>query len=77
MPTDSRGRLEAEPFSYQVTKDGGVWIAHEGRVVTVLKGKPAAKLVAALQAADGSRVQLILAKATGNFKRGNERSDAT
>lgn len=77
MPTDSRGRLEAEPFSYAVTKDGGVRIAHAGRVVTVLKGKPATKLVTALQAAETSQVQLILAKATGNFKRGNERPDAT
>ena len=77
MPTDSRGQLAAEPFSYQITKDGGVRIAHEGRVVTVLKGKPAAKLVTIIQAAEANQVQLILAKATGNFKRGSERPDAT
>lgn len=77
MPTDSRGRLEAEPFSYQVTKDDTVRVAREGTVVVVLKGKPAAKLRLALQAATPAEVQLILAKATGNVKRGNERHEAT
>ena len=73
MPTDSRGRLEAEPFTYQPTKDGDVRIACQGKVVTVLAGKPAARLMATLASAEPDQVQLALAKATGNFKRGNER----
>lgn len=75
MPTDSRGRLDAEPFTYQLTKDGAVRIAHEGRVVTVLTGKPAARLMTIVSSAEPREVQLALAKATGNFKRGNERRD--
>ena len=75
MPTDSRGRLEAEPFTYQVTKDGNIRIAHEGKTVTILKGKPAARLMTAIASAEPDGVQLALAKATGNFKRGNERRE--
>jgi hypothetical protein len=73
MPTDSRGRLAAEPFTYQVTKDGAIRIAHEGKVVATLVGKPAARLATLLATAEPDQVQLALAKATGNFKRGNER----
>lgn len=73
MPTDSRGQLAAAPFTYRVTKDGDVRIAHEGKVVAVLAGKPAARLAAALATAEPAQVQLALAKATGNCKRGNER----
>lgn len=75
MPTDSRGRLDAEPFTYQLTKDGAVRIAYEGKVVTVVTGKPAARLMTAIASAEPHRIQLALAKATGNFKRGNERRD--
>lgn len=75
MPTDNRGRLDAEPFTYQLTKGGVVRIAHEGKVVTVLTGKPAARLMTIVASAEPREVQLALAKATGNFKRGNERRE--
>ena len=75
MPTDNRGRLEGEPFTYRVTKDGSVRIAYRGATVTVLKGKPATRLTTLLATAEPGQVQLALAKATGNFKRGNERRD--
>jgi hypothetical protein len=60
-------------FSYRVHKDGTVRIAYRGAVVTTLAGKDAARFLARLDGADATRAQLAMAKATGNFKRGNER----
>jgi len=42
--------------------------------VKTIKGKEAEKIIAKIRsAANEKEVQLILAKITGNFKRGNER----
>ena len=46
----------------------------ESKEVKILKGKEAEKLTKKLQGLDDKGVQLVLAKLTGNFKRGNERS---
>ncbi|MEI5908626.1 hypothetical protein WAK64_16380 [Bacillus spongiae] len=71
---DKRNRLDEDPFSYRVTKSNMVFIDFNGKQVKVIKGKEAEKLLAKLNAAEGEKdVQLILAKITGNFKRGNER----
>lgn len=70
---DARGRLEAEPFEHRITKDGSVRISYGGKVVTTVAGERARHLVNGLATADDRAVQLLLAKATGNFKRGNER----
>lgn len=73
---DKNGRLDEEPFAYQLAKSGTVLIAYEGRAVVTLKGKEAERLSAKLLSAEGDskKEQLLLAKATGNFKRGNERA---
>jgi hypothetical protein len=60
-------------FDYRTTKDGKVLISYEGRVVTTLKGGAARNFIERVVGADEDKVQLALAKATGNFKRGNER----
>ena len=70
---DQRGRLEESPFRYIATKEGKVLIYYENKIVKTLKGKSAEKLVEKLSGADDYDVQLILAKETGNFKRGNEK----
>jgi len=70
---DKRGILDEEVFKYRVTKDKKVFISCEGRQVTTLSGKKAEDIIIKLQSAEDKEVQLILAKATGNFKRGNER----
>jgi hypothetical protein len=72
---DGRGRLEGEPFSHRVTKDGRVLVRFEGRQVAVIAGARAARLIAALRdaAGDTPTVQLLLARATGQFKHGTER----
>ena len=73
MPEDARNRFEEDVFTYRVTKDGKVLIAWKGQLVTTLAGKQAAKLIRQLEGADRRAVQHLLARATGNFRRGNER----
>ena len=60
-------------FGWQATKDGRVRISWRGRVVTTLAGDAAARFVRQAVGADEDAVQALLARATGNFKRGNER----
>ncbi|MGH3022053.1 MAG: hypothetical protein ACRDNI_00220 [Gaiellaceae bacterium] len=60
-------------FGWQATKDGRVRISWRGRVVTTLRGDPAARFLRQAETADEETVQGLLARATGNFKRGNER----
>jgi hypothetical protein len=72
--SDERGRLTADPFDYRVTKQGGVIVYRGGQAVMTVGGHDAARLVGALQSADDSQVQHLLARASGNYRRGNERS---
>jgi hypothetical protein len=60
-------------FDYTPTKDGQVFISHHGRNVTTLRGVVADRFLARVQAAGGDEAQQLMARATGNFKRGNER----
>jgi hypothetical protein len=61
-------------FSALVTKDERVLVTREGRTVAVLAGMRAARLAARLaRSADEDARQLLLARATGNYRRGNER----
>lgn len=72
--TDKRNRLDEAPFQYRINKDQTVFIEYEGKRVKILKGKEAEKFIKNVNAAENVKaVQLIMAKITGNFKRGNER----
>jgi hypothetical protein len=74
MPSDRRGRLSTDPFEHRSTKDGRVLISRAGAVVTTVAGTAAERLLRAIEAADDERaVQQLLARATGNYRRGNER----
>ena len=72
--SDERGRLIADPFDYRVTKQGGVLVSRGGRVVMTVGGAEAARLIVALQRADDSQAQHLLARATGDYRRANERA---
>jgi hypothetical protein len=61
----------AQGFAYEERGDGSVVILHRGRVATVLRGSRAAQFVR--EAADGDP-QLVMARWTGNYRRGNERT---
>jgi hypothetical protein len=74
VPADARGRLDSDPFTYRVTKDGRVLISRGGRLVTTVTGAAAAKLLARLDAAtDEPQAQQLLARATGHYRHGTER----
>ena len=66
-------RVAPKTFSYRTTKNGQLRIAFHGRHVVTLAGNEAQRLAGRLEGADAEATQLLLAKATGNFKRGNER----
>ncbi|HRQ00510.1 MAG TPA: hypothetical protein PK781_08630, partial [Terrimesophilobacter sp.] len=57
---------------YRITKTGEVHISRGGRVVVTVGGAPARKLLAGLGRDDDTDQQL-LARITGNYRRGNER----
>ena len=64
-----------EQFSYRFTKNGKVfvyWQGKNGKREIVMKGARAERLIRELPAMDTEQQQLALARATGNFKRGNE-----
>lgn len=69
--------LADDPFDWQVTKDGRVLVSRGGRRIVVVAGDRARKLSAGLDAAlarqDPAAAQQLLARVTGNYKRGNER----
>ena len=58
-------------FTYTASADGSVTIGHQGRLVTTLRGARAARFLAEVTTADD---QLTMARWTGNYRRGNERT---
>ena len=71
---DQRGVLLKErPFSYRPRRDGTVEILWKGRHASTLAGKIAERFLEVAPTEDEQGQQLLMAKATGNFKRGNER----
>ncbi|WP_152391873.1 hypothetical protein [Paenibacillus guangzhouensis] len=72
---DKRNRLDEEVFTYRHTKDNKVLIYWMGKQVTVLSGKHSEKFLSRIANAEFKEAQLIMAKATGNFKRGNEKDN--
>jgi hypothetical protein len=70
-----RDPLPDEPFSYLTRADGTVLIRYHGAPVTLLRGRAADRFAARVDAADAAGAQQLMARVTGNFKRGNERAD--
>ena len=72
-PIDARGKLAELPFSYRVRKSGEIQISWQGRVVTTIRGLAAEQFLARMDQASDDEAQHLMARATGNFKHGNER----
>lgn len=70
---DKRNILDDEVFTYKITKDKKVFISWRGKQVTTLSGKKGEEFIRKIEDADFLEKQLIMAKETGNFKRGNEK----
>lgn len=65
--------LADEPFSYRARADGTFVISYHAAPVTILRGRAAQRFAVRIAEADAAAAQQLMARATGNFKRGNER----
>lgn len=64
--------IDDDPFDYRITKSGMLLISRGGRMVMELGGKKAAALIPKL-GRNAETDQQLLARVTGNYRRGNER----
>jgi hypothetical protein len=64
-------------FSYRVRKNGDVEVLHHGRLAATLRGHDAADFVQEAPDAASADTQQLMARLTGNYKRGNERTAAS
>lgn len=69
---DKRGKIEEDPFDFQITKDRRILIYRDNALIKVVHGHDAEKLIPTLETSAEKSIQLALAKITGNYKRGNE-----
>jgi hypothetical protein len=60
-------------FSYRARRNGELEILHHGRLASTLRGNNADDFLAEVEAADEEDAQQLMARITGNYKRGNER----
>jgi len=65
--------LKDQPFSYLNSKDGQIRIFHKGRLANTIRGKEAVKFLSKIETLNDQSIQLLMAKATGQFKFGNEK----
>jgi hypothetical protein len=60
-------------FTYQISKNGDVVIRHHGRTATILRGRKALEFREQVESSTSDDLQQLMARLTGNYKRGNER----
>ena len=70
MPPTQAGDLG---FSVRQRKNGEVEVMHHGRLAATLRGHDARDFLQELDGADADSAQQLMARLTGNYKRGNER----
>lgn len=61
-------------FAFNIFKNGNVQITHHGKLATTLRGNKAASFIENMSAAEFIDQQQLMARLTGNYKRGNEKS---
>lgn len=64
---------EGPTFTYRMSGKDQVVIYHGDRLATTLRGSQAAKFLSKVETASEQAQQQLMARATGNYKRGNER----
>ncbi len=65
--------MDNKVFTYRLIKDDKVFIYWHGKPVMILKDKEAQRFIHKTENLSDDELQLVMAKVTGNFKRGNER----
>ena len=68
-----RASIDDGAFEHRRRKGGTIIVSYYGRPVTTLRDGEAAKFAARVEGLDDREAQLLMARVTGNFKRGNER----
>ena len=61
-------------FDWTTRKNGDVVITHHGRSATVLRGRRADEFLDDVDGVDDASAQELMARLTGNYRRGNERT---
>ena len=60
-------------FTYRRRKSGEIELLHHGRHAVTLRGAAASDFLAEVESCPPPDTQQLMARLTGNFKRGNER----
>ena len=60
-------------FTYRQRKGGVVEVLHHGGLASTLRGVAALEFLSAVQSSQSLDAQQLMARITGNYKRGNER----
>ena len=60
-------------FTFRQRKNGDIEILHRGRLASTLRGADAGEFVAEAASGSPADAQQLMARITGNYKRGNER----
>lgn len=68
------GRDGPDGFAFQVRSSGEVAITHHGRMATLLRGERARRFLESIHDADPEAAMALMARITGNYRRGNERT---
>ena len=61
-------------FTYLAVKSGALFIRRHGQLAIELRGAKAEAFLKKIGPASSSQAQQIMARVTGNYKRGNERT---
>ena len=63
-------------FDFEVRQNGEVAIFHRHRLAAILRGQAAQQFVTQANEISDAALQQVMARLTGNYKRGNERAAA-
>lgn len=61
-------------FTYRTRKNGDVEILHHSRLAATLRGTQAIDFIQDVEDSTDAQAQQLMARMTGNYKRGNERT---
>lgn len=70
----NRPRHGPEGFAFEVRSSDEVVITHHGGPATVLRGERARRFLRATHTTDTEALMALMARLTGNYRRGNERT---
>lgn len=63
------------PFEYKITKNRKVLIYRDNKLITIAKGKWGETFIETHKELDYDQIQMKLAKITGHYKHGNEKTN--